>query len=161
MSFTKRLLLDASLLLAILTAYRPGATGITVHEWLSLSLAAPVLVHLVVNWDWVGRVARRLFRKARGATRLNFAVDTMLFVATVAVMLSGLMVSRVVAGAFGLVTDPEAIWHTVHSVSADATLTLAMAHLVLHWKWIARVVRTRWLRAPRMAPIPVQIDRRR
>ena len=166
MSAVKRLLIDVLLLAAIVAAYKPGATGFTLHEWLSLALAAPILVHLVVNWDWVGRAGRALFRRLRRATRLNFAVDSLLFVATVTVMLSGFAVSRALAGAIGLATDPEPIWYAVHSVSADATLALVILHLVLHWKWIVRVMRTRVLRtpqagSPRATSNPLRADRPR
>jgi hypothetical protein len=143
MSAAKRLLVDLVLFAAVVAAYKPDETGITVHEWLALALAIPVLLHLVVNWDWVGRVGRALFRRLRRVTRLNFAVDTLLFVATVTVMLSGFVVSTALAGALGLATDPEPIWYAVHSVSADATMALALVHLALHWRWIVRVIRVR------------------
>ena len=166
MSAVKRLLIDVLLFAAIVAAYKPGATGFAVHEWLSVALTVPIFVHLVVNWDWVGRAGKALFRRLRRATRLNFAVDTLLFVATVTVMLSGFMVSRALAGAIGLPTDPEPIWYTVHSMSADATLAFAILHLVLHRRWIVRVIRTRVLRAPqadspRATPTPLRADRRR
>lgn len=166
MSATKRLLVDVFLLVAILVAYKPSATGFNAHEWLSLALTAPILLHLVVNWDWVGRAGKALFRKLRRATRLNFTVDTLLFVSTVTVMLSGFMVSRALAGAIGLVTDPQPIWYTVHSLAADATIAFALLHLTLHWKWIVRVIRTRVLRAQpvrsmQLIPNPVKTERPR
>lgn len=166
MPAVKRLLLDVLLFAAIVAAYKPGTTGFTVHEWLSLALTAPILLHLVVNWGWVGRAGRALFRRLRRATKLNFAVDTLLFVATVTVVLSGFMVSRALAGAIGLAGDPEPIWYTVHSMSADATMAFVILHLVLHWKWIARVIRTRVLHVPQagsqqVAPTPLGADRQR
>ena len=51
-----RLALDASLLVAFVAAYRPAWTGLTVHQWLSLVIVAPLLVHGVVNWDWTLRI---------------------------------------------------------------------------------------------------------
>ena len=140
MSARARLTLDAGLFAVLLVAYYPSRTGLAVHEWLSLAITAPLLVHLVLNWDWVVKIVARFAYKLRSVSRLNFVVDVLLFVAAVSVVLSGLVVSRSIARAFGIATNPSVIWYAVHSVSAEATLVLMLVHLGLHWRWIARVV---------------------
>lgn len=155
MSAPKRLLLDAALAIALLTAANPALTGISVHEWLSLAVVTPLLAHLVLNWEWTARMTRVFFDRALDMPRLNLLVDSVLFVSTVAVMLSGFMVSHVIAGLLGLPTTPSALWSAVHSVSADSTVLLLLAHFALHWRWIVRVA-SRWLAAETPAPVAPQ-----
>ena len=145
MSARTRLLVDSVLLGAFVAAYYPFKTGLAVHEWLCVIVIIPSLVHLVVNWDWAQRVATRVLGNLRATTRLNFVVDSSLFVAVVSAMVSGFVVSRVIGGFFGFAASPFPIWHRVHALSADATIVLALVHLGLHWRWVARVVRTRVL----------------
>jgi hypothetical protein len=139
MSRRPRLAVDAILATAFLVAFYPAWTGLAIHEWLSVALIPVALVHLVANGDWVQRVVTSALEKLRQATILDFAVDAVLFVATITVMLSGLMVSRVVLAPFGLVALP--LWHTVHSLSAQAVIGLATLHGVLHWRWFAASMR--------------------
>jgi len=139
---------------ALLAAFNPAWTGIAVHEWLSVAVFVPLLFHVIINWDWTMRVIETLAEKARTTSRINLVVDVALFVATVAVVLSGLMVSRAIAGLLGIVLTPSAIWVAVHSVSANAVIALLLVHFALHVGWIADVVR-------RIAGAPVPARARR
>lgn len=141
MSTRSRLVLDIATFAALLVAFNPERTGLAIHEWLSLAAIVPLLVHVIVNWDWTLRVASAFVDRLFHATRLNLLVDVALFVSSVAVMLSGLLVSQVVSGAFGLSAEPSAVWIAVHSVSADATIALLLIHFALHWRWIANAAR--------------------
>lgn len=143
MSVRSRLALDAALFATLLAAFYPSLTGISVHEWLSLGIVLPGLFHLIVNWDWVMRIAARIAGKLKVASRVNFVVDAMLFISAVAVMVSGLMVSQAIAAALGVVIVPTTAWHVVHSVSADATIALTVLHLALHARWIASALSSR------------------
>lgn len=138
---TSRLLLDVGLLVGFLVASTPSVTGVGFHEWLSVGIATGVLVHLVVNWEWAVRTARRLFEKARLTPKVNLVVDALLFVATVTVMLSGMMISQSVAAVFGLTVDAETIWRLTHSASAIATAGLLALHTALHARWFAAAYR--------------------
>jgi hypothetical protein len=151
MSNKTRLVLDIGLLLAFLVAFSPGATGISVHEWLSLAIGVPTLIHLVINWDWVVRVAGNVLGKIRATSRVNLAVDMALFVATITVMLSGLLVSQVIATSLGLALTPDAIWYAVHSASATISVVLLTIHFALHAPWAVRIARG-WL-----APSPTEV----
>lgn len=143
MTAKMRLPIDLFMFAAFVAAYRPFATGLALHEWLSLALVTPVLVHAVVNWDWAARMVRSFGRQLRAKNRVNLVVDVALFVSTVSVMLSGFMVSRVIAGLVGLSATTDPAWYSVHSFSADAALSLALLHTVLHWKWFARMLKIR------------------
>lgn len=162
MSSRTRLYLDILMLIAFIAAYRPFTTGLAFHEWLSLLLVVPTLAHMVINWDWAARVARSFGRRLRATTRLNLVVDAALFVSAVAVMMSGFLVSTTLAHAVGLSLSPEALWHSVHAVSADASIALLLVHTGLHWRWFARNLGfavPRYTRRPQLAPVPVRRPR--
>jgi hypothetical protein len=143
MTARERLPINLFMFFAFIAAYRPLTTGLSLHEWLSLVLVAPILVHLVINWDWAVRVSVSFSRQLRKMNRVNLVVDVVLFVATVTTMLSGFMVSRVVSGFLGFAAPAGLVWHTVHSASADVVIALALLHTALHWKWFARVLGVR------------------
>lgn len=143
MSARKRLVLDAILFVATLVAFFPETTGISVHEWLSLALVVPLLFHLVINWTWVVKTLGRFLEKLKATSRLNMFVDAALFVSAVTVMLSGLLVSQVIAAAFGQTTSPSAMWVFMHSLSAKTTILFTLVHLALHANWIARILQPR------------------
>lgn len=121
-------------------AYRPAWTGISFHTWLSIAILVPLLVHLVVNWEWAVRIARTFTQKLFSTSRLNFVVDLPLMVAAVAVMVSGFMVSPSLLAPFGIHTSNFMAWHYVHAWSADATMLLLAVHLLLHGNWFASTV---------------------
>jgi len=142
MSARNRLLLDITLFAAIVIAYAPSATGISVHEWLSLAIVVPALLHLVLNWDWVLRSGAKLIDRLSTVSRVNLVVDVALFVAAVTVTVSGLMVSQAISSALGFSVTATALWTSAHSLSADATVLLLFAHFALHAKWMAKVLQS-------------------
>lgn len=150
-----RLLLDAGLFAALLAVNNPAWTGMSAHEWLGIALITPLLVHLIVNWDWTVKTVLRFVDAARNASRVNLIVDTLLFLSTVAVMVSGLVISTALPGLLGVTTAHSIIWYALHSVSADATILLMLVHLGLHWRWIARTVGrlVSPIDAPRQQPV--------
>ena len=120
-----RLALDASLLVAFIAAYRPAWTGLTVHQWLSLVIVAPLLVHGVVNWEWTLRIARTFFERLLHMSRLNLAIDSALFLSAVCVMVSGVMVSPMLLSLLGVHSMQAPVWHLIHKWSANATIGMA------------------------------------
>lgn len=136
MSARGRLLLDLAMFGVLLAAYNPGWTGLSWHEWLSVAVIVPLLLHLVINWDKVLRVVNTFAQKLLHGSRLDLVVDTILFVLCVTAMVSGLMVSQVVLPALGLSIAPTTTWISVHAWSADLTIVLLLGHTALHWRWV-------------------------
>ena len=142
-----RLALDSALVVSYLVAMNTFATGIPVHEWLSVLVAGIVMVHLLTEWDWTIRVVTRFFRRLARLSRLQLAVDILLFVAFVLVMVSGFLVSQAILPLLGLRVPFGPTWRIVHALSADLALVIVGVHAGLHWRWFVaafgRVVRRR------------------
>lgn len=139
MSARERLALDAAILALVVAAANPLATGLEPHDWLGIIVCLPVLLHVILNWDWVARTVTGLFEKARAGTKTNLAIDFLLFLSVVGVSISGGLVIPGFAEALGL---PEAsgIWHIIHLWTADATVVLSLLHLAMHFGWIAEAL---------------------
>lgn len=141
MSTKTNLLLDAGILGAFLVALEPGLTGIAVHEWFSAALAGTLVVHILLHWKWVVGVVKQYFKKLLHVSRLQLALDILLFASFVTVMTSGLMVSRTILPALGLQLARNEAFRSLHSLSANATILLVGLHFALNWGWVVGAVK--------------------
>jgi hypothetical protein len=140
MSRRSRFFIDIALLIGLLVANDPERTGLAIHEWLSIALIVPLVVHLAINWEWTAHVTKRFFERLFRVSRLNLVVDVGLFISTVAVMVSGLAVSSVVTGFLGVGNESNALWLAVHESSASATIALLLVHFALHGRWFVQTI---------------------
>lgn len=131
-----KLLLDIVTFMGFLIAMDPRSSGIAVHEWLSLALAATMIVHLLLNWEWITQVTARLFTKGLNGSRLNYILNWLLFIDGILITLSGVMISEAVAPALGFVLPENFTWRGLHDMSANLSLVMMGLHVALHWNWI-------------------------
>jgi hypothetical protein len=136
MKTSTRLIIDLLALAVYLVAANPLITGLAVHEWASLGILVVFLVHAAVNYDAVVQVLRR---QASRATVANFVLDVALLIAFMVVTVSGIMVSRHILPALGLVAPGYFFWNPVHSIAAKLLLALLIVHLVTHFRWFMSV----------------------
>lgn len=141
MSTRTNLIVDAGIFAAFLTAMQPRLTGISLHEWLSLGLAAAVIAHLLLHWKWITSVLVRFFKNLFYTSRLKFMVDAALFTAFTAMMMSGIMISRSVLPALGIQLAENHAWRGIHSASANLSLLLVALHFALNWKWVVGAIK--------------------
>jgi hypothetical protein len=166
MSAKTNFIVDTLILVAFLVAFEPALTGIAIHEWLSLAFAATLIIHVLLHWEWVVQVAVKFMRKLFHSSRLNFVIDSLLFVAFILVMLSGVLISRAILPSLGIQASASHAWRFLHSWSADVTVFLLALHFALHWKWIVNTTK-RYLvnpfkvsrsREQSLQPVPVRTD---
>ncbi|MEW5958540.1 MAG: DUF4405 domain-containing protein [Chloroflexota bacterium] len=65
-------------------------TWIEMHNWLGLALALGALLHLAFHWSWLKCAVQRFSGKLARQPRLNFLLDSLIFMAFVLTGLSGL-----------------------------------------------------------------------
>jgi hypothetical protein len=66
------LYLDLALVVGFLITMEEKLTGRTLHEWLGVALGVSLVVHLLLHWDWMVAITRRIFKKRPRSTRLNY-----------------------------------------------------------------------------------------
>lgn len=137
MSATKRnLWIDLLIVVSFLLATQPQLTGMTIHEWLSLTLAAGLLTHLLLHWRWVYETIRRFFSRLARQARLNLLLNLALLIAFTLIIFTGLMISEEVLPFIGLRGVHGGVWQRLHTTVSDLSIWLVGLHLALHWKWI-------------------------
>lgn len=143
------LVLDGALFVAFLIATAPHFTGIAIHEWLGIALGAAVITHLVIHWSWIVGVARRFFNRTTASARLNYGLNTLLFVVFTTIIFTGLMISETALPWIGIRFERDRLWTHLHHLASDAAVFLIGGHVALHWRWIAHVTRRLLARFPR------------
>lgn len=138
---------DVGLFSAILLALAPVLTGLAIHEWLSLTLAVAVIVHLLLHWSWIVTTLGRFFSKLPGAARLNLVLNVAFFIDFTLVTFTGVMISREALPLFGLTLPRSELWSGLHRLTADLSVFIVGLHVALHWKWIVSTMR-RYMVAP-------------
>ena len=133
---TKNFLIDIGIFLAFLFVSEPKLSGMEIHEWLGVALAATIIVHLLMHWDWIVSVGANYFKKMWHASRLKFVVDLLLFVSFVAVITSGLMISRTILPSLGVQLQQNMAWKIIHKLTADTSVLFLGFHFALNWNWI-------------------------
>jgi len=116
-------------------------TGLAVHEWLGIAIAIGLVIHLVQHTNWIVTTTRRIFSATSWRNRLNYLMMGALFLAFVAVIASGLIISEVALPRIGITTNPASFWVWLHLASVSAVLWLTALHVALNWKWIATTAR--------------------
>ncbi len=136
-----KLVIDITLFIAFLIAMDPRSSGITVHEWLAISLFAVVLIHLLLSWDWIVQITRRFIGKTNNQSRINYILNWLLFIDGTVLMLSGLMISEAALPSLGINLPRNFAWRGLHDLSANLFLFLLGLHTALHWKWIVDTIK--------------------
>ncbi len=136
MSTKTNLVLDLTMFAAFLAVSNPHLTGVTVHEWLAISLAGAVITHLLLHWDWIMKVGKEFFKKLWHQSRLNFVVNTLFFIAMTGALFSGLMISKSVLPALGIQLAVSSSWKSIHFLLSDISVALLGVHFALHFKWV-------------------------
>jgi len=130
------LAIDLVIFAAFLIAMAPHFSGIAIHEWLSIAFGASVITHLLLHWDWIVGVTKRLFSKINWSARINYALNLLLFIDMTVVIFTGLMISEVALPLLGVPTVRGGAWRPLHNLSANLSLVLVGLHTALHWQWI-------------------------
>lgn len=114
-------------------------TGILLHELLGLIITAFFAFHLLVNRQWIATVARRFKVIESKKTKFMFVLNAALGAAMLMTVVSGILISAYLFP--GLTDTSYDAWFVVHQISSWLSLGVVVLHTVIHWKWIANIVR--------------------
>lgn len=135
-----KLWVDILIFIAFLITMEPGLSHLPVHEWLSLSMIFGMVVHLLINWDWIVQVSQRFLSKLGAQTRINYILNWAFFIVGTLIMVSGVMISEVAIPALGLNLQVGRGWGELHELSTNLALILLGLHTALHWNWIVTTI---------------------
>ena len=120
-------------------------TGLTWHEWLGFVLCGLVLFHVISQWSWFVTEFRRLFTPGAYRSRVNSALNYLLFIVMVAVLVSGVLISNQIAPLIGSALGRPRVWTELHSWLNFTLLVLVGVHLAMNWNLILCTIKRRAL----------------
>lgn len=126
------LYLDLLLVIAFAIEMEEHFTGLHNHELLGLAFGIAIIIHVVLHWNWVVSITKRFFSKVFHESRLNYLLNTVLFVDMAVIVATGILISRTI----GLRLSVPGIAEPIHLLASYLSLVLIGLHVALHWKWI-------------------------
>lgn len=147
-------ILDIVIFLAFLVAGEPHFTGLAIHEWLGLAFGAGILTHILLHGNWVIAITKRIFSTLPNATRINYVLNLALFIDIVAIIISGIAISRVALPAVGIASFGESSMSGLHHISANLFTPLVGLHIAMHISWIVATFKRYVLPSPTVVARP-------
>ncbi len=136
-----KLVIDILIFVGFLLAMDPRATGIALHEWLTVAAMAAVITHLLLSWQWIVEVTRRFFNMKAARPRLNYVLNVLLFIDMTLIMFTGIMISQSFIPFWGIQLAENFSMRRFHDMTANLFILLLGLHVALHWNWIVNTAK--------------------
>ena len=136
--------LDALLLLLYLLLVAPRLTGLPTHELLGITLLVPLLAHVLLSWTWIRRATKGVIGGASVRSRVNYALNWILFALVTVEVVSGLVISQVALPVLGIATIDDRSWRALHNGTLNWFHLAVGLHIAMNWKWIVTTMRRAW-----------------
>lgn len=130
------LIVDSIVFIAFLIVTAPHFTGIAIHEWLGIAFGAGIMTHLLLHWQWIVTTTKKVFSSLPRQTRINQALNLLLFIDITLVIFTGIMISQSALPTLGITLAASGAWRMIHTTAANVSLGLIGLHVALHWQWI-------------------------
>jgi hypothetical protein len=125
---------------------------VDIHNWAGLAMLIGIILHLILHLPWITCVIKRFFGRLARQARLNFSLDSLMFVVFFLVSLSGLVAWLVLpSGGYQGGRNPfygatlfsltRHEWNDIHLWASLALIAILAIHLVLHWRWVVCTLR--------------------
>ena len=134
-----KLAADIGMTLALLFLMGYQFWGETAHEWVGAIMFVLFILHHALNFNWHKRIFKGKYTHMR---TLTLCVDILVLLAMLALMYSGIVMSRHVF-AFLSVERGMALARRLHILGAYWGFLLMSVHLGLHWNMILGMVKKR------------------
>jgi cytochrome b561 len=134
-NYTK-IVLDLMMAVTFVLLMEPRAlNGLPFHEIAGLVIGLAILIHIGLNYRWVFNTTKKIFDpELPKKTKFSYLLNILLLISMVAVILSGIFISRIV---FPNLAFQGGHWiRGLHSFSADTTLAFVGIHIGVHWQWV-------------------------
>jgi len=123
---------DAGLLVGFLASFFLDLTGLSLHQWLGVMLAAGAGIHVLFHWNWIKCVTKNFASKVSARSRSYFVLDTSILIGFGLILVTGLVISSWL----NLTLPGYDVWRNIHVVSSIGTLVLVVLKISLHGRCI-------------------------
>ena len=112
--------------------------GLPFHEIAGLLFGVAILTHIGLNFQWVKNTTFKIFNSdLPKKTRFNFLLNILLLVSMSAIIITGILISKVVFP--DLAMEGNRTLRGLHDLAANLTLALVGLHIGVHWQWILSI----------------------
>lgn len=134
---TTNWIVDAVLFSGLILASLLDLTGLALHQWLGVAVAALAIYHFSTHWTWVKNVYARFSGRTSNQARLYFLVDVALFTSLAMVVMTGLVISTWLDLPFINFSN----WRHLHIVITIIVLVITLIKVAIHSRWIIHTTR--------------------
>jgi len=127
------LIVDAVLFLFIVLLNAPLFTGLQLHELSGICLVIPFSVHLLLSWKWIVHSTKHLFSQKDLKKRMNYLLNSMLFLLCILELASGLMISQFLVLYIGINTINDWKWRALHNQASVGIILTVSIHIAMNW----------------------------
>jgi cytochrome b561 len=131
-----RYIMDVVLLVGFVLVCIPQTTGIPIHEWASVIFLVPLVIHILLHWDWIQTLPKQLKKHFRSMSTFNAIWDFLFYLAMLMVTLSGFLISESMFPFLGIPLEITPFWQSIHNGLGNLLMPMLGIHLALHWSWI-------------------------
>ena len=136
----RNLIVDLAIVAGFLVSLQPHFTGMTIHEWLGVSLSGAFMFHILLHWRWLYVTVGRFFGKLARQARINFILNLALLIDFTLITLSGILISEEVVPFLGFTGSHDMTWKMLHKTFSEWAIWIVALHIALHWKWVFNAV---------------------
>lgn len=130
-----KILVDIVMIIMFACLTKIKITGMHMHEVLGCVLGAVVMLHLLLNINWIKSITLRIFdKKLNNKVRSVYAMNLLLLIMFVIVLVSGILVSVTILT--NIRTGNRMFYAVVHRKSALITFILVIVHGVMHGRML-------------------------
>ncbi len=133
--------MDVLLLISFMLVSAPQATGVPLHEWMSLFFIIPFVIHLLLHWDWIKSSFKLLFSQVSARARFNAIWNYVIYLMMLLATVSGFLVSVALLPDLNIRLDIQDFWSKIHHDSATLIMPMLGIHLALYWDWIVKLTK--------------------
>jgi len=121
------------------------------HLWTGLVMIVILAVHIVIHWQWIKVMAKRLldpqfYEKGRNNARalFNVVLNLVAAISFILASLSGIYFmfapSRSMASTAPHIIFDWYTWDVIHTWSGVVMFLSVFMHIYIHWNWIVRML---------------------
>ncbi|QIZ77934.1 DUF4405 domain-containing protein [Ferrimonas lipolytica] len=136
-----RYVMDVLLLVSFIIISAPKATGIPLHEWLSLLFVIPFLIHLLLHWSWFKKSFSRLIANISLKERINIVWNYVIYLTMLLAFVSGFLISEALLPALNIEINILDFWSKLHHSSSVLLMPMTGIHLALNWSWVVKLTK--------------------
>lgn len=128
-----KLIFDLLMFVTLMILYKKNVISLAFHEIAGLILLGAMLIHVLINGNWVKAVSGKLFQKGFSAKqKVNWVVDFLELITVIGMIVTSLLINKRTFPAIG---NHRAL-NPYHFFLAAVLLVLVGIHLGLHFTFI-------------------------